>query len=112
MLGVRERLFVSEVGKRTGVEFHGVSVLSSVQLFATPWGIACWAPHLWDFPGMNTRVGCHFLFQGIFPTQGSNPHLLHWQVDSLANSKAQRDLSNSCNDVVNIAPKCFVLCTN
>ena len=27
-----------------------------------------------------------FLFQGIFPTQGSNPHLLsllHWQVDSL-----------------------------
>ena len=22
-------------------------------------------------------VGCHFLLQGIFPTQGSNPHLLH-----------------------------------
>ena len=30
----------------------------------------------WDFPSKNTRVGCHFLFQGIFPTQGSNPHLL------------------------------------
>ena len=28
-------------------------------------------------------VGCHFLLQGIFPTQGLNPHLLHWQVDSL-----------------------------
>ena len=26
---------------------------------------------------MNTRVGCHFLLQGIFPTQGSNPGLLH-----------------------------------
>ena len=26
----------------------------------------------WDFPGMNTGVGCHFLLQGIFPTQGSN----------------------------------------
>ena len=25
----------------------------------------------------------HFLLQGIFPTQGSNPHLLHWQTDSL-----------------------------
>ena len=28
----------------------------------------------------------HFLFQGIFQTQGSNPcllHLLHWQADSL-----------------------------
>ena len=23
-------------------------------------------------------MGCHFLLQGIFPTQGSNPHLLHW----------------------------------
>ena len=23
-------------------------------------------------PGKNTRVGCHFLLQGIFPTQGSN----------------------------------------
>ena len=25
----------------------------------------------------------HFLLQGIFPTQRSNPYLLHWQVDSL-----------------------------
>ena len=23
----------------------------------------------WDFPGENTGVGCHVLFQGIFPTQ-------------------------------------------
>ena len=30
----------------------------------------------WDFPGKNTGVGCHFLLHGIFPTQGSNPHLL------------------------------------
>ena len=40
----------------------------------------------WDFPGKNTGVGCHFLYQGIFLTQGSNPHLLkllHWQADSL-----------------------------
>ena len=36
-----------------------------------------------DFPGKNTGLVCHFLFQQIFPTQGSNPHLLHWQVDSL-----------------------------
>ena len=26
----------------------------------------------WDFPGKNTEGGCHFLFQGIFPDQGSN----------------------------------------
>ena len=37
----------------------------------------------WDFPGKNTGEGCHFLLQGIFPTQGSNLCLLHWQEDSL-----------------------------
>ena len=31
----------------------------------------------WDFTGKNTGVGCHFLLQGIFPTQGSNLGLLH-----------------------------------
>ena len=39
----------------------------------------------WDFLGKNAGVGCHFLLQGIFLTQGSNPlllHLLHWQADS------------------------------
>ena len=36
-----------------------------------------------DFPGKNTGVGCHFLLQGIFPTQGSNLHLPQWQADSL-----------------------------
>ena len=30
-----------------------------------------------DFPGKNTGMGCHFLLQGIFPTQGWNPGLLH-----------------------------------
>ena len=30
-----------------------------------------------DSPGKNTEVGCHVLLQGIFPTQGSNPGLLH-----------------------------------
>ena len=28
-------------------------------------------------PGKNTRVGCHALLQGIFPTQGLNPGLPH-----------------------------------
>ena len=31
----------------------------------------------WDSPGKNTGVGCHALLQRIFPTQGSNPGLLH-----------------------------------
>ena len=37
----------------------------------------------WNFSGKNTEAGCHFPLQGIFPTQGLNPHLLHWQADSL-----------------------------
>ena len=31
----------------------------------------------WDFPGKNTGEGCHFLLQGIFPTQGWNLGLSH-----------------------------------
>ena len=31
----------------------------------------------WDSPGKNSGVGSHSLLQGIFPTQGSNPSLLH-----------------------------------
>ena len=43
------------------------------------------ARHLcpWDSPGKNTGVGCHFLLQGIFLSQGSNLGLLHWQGNSL-----------------------------
>ena len=33
-------------------------------------------------------MGCQFLLQGIFPTQGLNLHLLHWQADSLPPGKS------------------------
>ena len=36
-----------------------------------------------NFSGKNTGVGCHFLLQGIVPTQRLNRHLLHRQADSL-----------------------------
>ena len=36
----------------------------------------------WYYPGKDTGVGCHSLLQWIFPTQGSNWHLLHWQAGS------------------------------
>ena len=44
-----------------------VKSLIRVRLFVTPW----------DSPGKSTGVGCPALLQGIFPTQGSNPGLLH-----------------------------------
>ena len=36
----------------------------------------------WDSPGQNTGVGCRFLLQGIFPTQGLNPGSPKFQADS------------------------------
>ena len=35
--------------------------------------------HQWDFPGKSSGVGCHFLLQKIFPTQGLNPGLPHYR---------------------------------
>jgi len=58
-------------------------LLSNYQFFATPWTVAIRLLCPWDFPGKNTEVGCHFLLQGIFLTQGLNPCLLPWQADSL-----------------------------
>ena len=34
----------------------------------------------WNSPDKNIGVGCHSLLQGIFPTQGSNPGLLHGRL--------------------------------
>ena len=53
----------------------GVQLLSRVQSFVTPWTARLLCPG--DFQSKNTGVSCHFLLQGIFPTQGSNLHLLH-----------------------------------
>ena len=47
-----------------------VKSLSHVRLFVTPWTVA-----YLDFPGKSTGVGCHFLLQEIFLTQGLNPGL-------------------------------------
>ena len=47
-----------------------------------------------DSPGKNTEVGCHALLQGIFPTQGSNPDLLHcrWVLYCLSHQENPRIL--------------------
>ena len=62
-----------------------VQSLRHIQLSGTPWTVACQAPLVCGvFPGSHSGVDCHFFLQGIFPVQGSNLHLLHWQADSLA----------------------------
>ena len=51
--------------------------------FVTPWTVAHQAPLSMGFPRQEYWSGLPFPTPGIFPTQGSNPHLLcllHWQV--------------------------------
>ena len=50
--------------------------LSRVQLFVIPWTVAHQPPLPVNYPSMNTGGGCHFLLQGIFPTQGWHSSLL------------------------------------
>ena len=63
---------------------HACSVVQSCQTFLRALRLSparLLSP--WNSPGKNTGVDCHFLIQGISPTLGLNPcllHLLHWQV--------------------------------
>ena len=59
----------------------------------------------WDSPGKNTGVGCHFLLQGIFQTQGLNLspfHLLALAGGSFTTSTTYRAwkkcLKDSCSN--------------
>ena len=72
------------------LQYVSVCLLSHVRLFVTPWTVSCQAPISMEFSRKKkkqnkTGVGCHFLLQGIFLTQGLNPYLfLCWQTDSLS----------------------------
>ena len=56
---------------------YGGLIARSCPTLGTAWTVAYQAVSPWDSPGKNTGVGCHFLLQGVFLTQGSNPCLLH-----------------------------------
>ena len=60
-----------------------VCMHSVVSDSATPLTIAHRVPLSMAFSRQEYWVGCHFLLQGTFLTQGSNLNLLHWQADSL-----------------------------
>ena len=56
-----------------------VQSLSRVQLSVTLWTVATKLLCPWDSSGKNVGVGCHFLLQGIIPTQRLNPGLLYFR---------------------------------
>ena len=63
-----------------------VLVVQSCPTLCNPMDLAHQAPLSMGFSRQHTGVGCHFLPEAIFPTQGLNPHLLHllrWQTGSL-----------------------------
>ena len=55
---------------------HACSVVAVLSNSVPPYGLSS-ARLLcpWHSPRKNTGVACHFLLQGICPTQGSNPRL-------------------------------------
>ena len=54
----------------TELNWTELIVLSRVQLFVTLWTITCQALLSMEFPRQDYWVGCHFLLQGVLPTQG------------------------------------------
>ena len=62
------------------MEVRGGLIAKSCPTLGTPWTLPARLLCPWDFSGKNTGVGCYFLFQGIFPTQWSNPCLLHCRL--------------------------------
>ena len=74
-------LKLSEILIKGLISHMHAQLLSHVWLFATPWPAKLLCP--WNFPGKNSGVGCHFLFQGIFLTQGSNPGIGEVRTQSL-----------------------------
>ena len=67
---------VAAPGRETGwlgVDCHCHLVTKSCLALFRPARLLC----PWDSLGKNTGAGCHFLLQGIFPTQGLNLCLLH-----------------------------------
>ena len=53
-----------------------LSGFSRVRLLATPWMVARQASLSVGLSRQEHWSGCHFLLQGIFPNQGSNPYLM------------------------------------
>ena len=73
-----------------------------------------------DSLGKNTGVGCHALLQGIFPTQGLNPGLLHhrqilYQLGYFLlrvkkKKKVTQGIENERGEVHKLIKECLLLC--
>ena len=71
-----------EMCSSNGCRSH-LSVAKLYLTFATSGMVACQVPLSMGFSRQEYWSGLQFPSPGIFPDQGSDPHLLHWQMDSL-----------------------------
>ena len=64
----------------------------------------------WNSPGKNTGVGSHSLFQGIFPTQGSNLGLPHcrWFLYCLSHQRSPYIPPPKFNGILYFCHICFI----
>ena len=85
-----------------------ISCFIHVQLLATLWVYPARLLCPWDSPGKNTGVGCHAFLQEIFPTQESNPGLLHCrQILYQLSYEGSPHISDSESEVTQ---SCLTLC--
>ena len=82
--GLRVKILVKSEVVVASAQTWLCSVSQSCPNLCDPMGCSLQRPLPWDFPGKDTGVGRHFLLQEFFLTQSSNPHLLHWQGNSLS----------------------------
>ena len=66
---------MEKMNKFKGLDLVKEIIAQSCPTLCSP--MDCSLQHPWDFPSKNTEMGCHFLLQGIFLTQRSNPDLPH-----------------------------------
>ena len=95
-------------------------MISRVQLFVTPWTVACQASLSMGFPRQEYWSGLPFPPPGdVFSTQGSNPDLLHCkqspalQVDSFRLSNEGKPITvcqSVSQSVSSVAQSCPTLC--
>ena len=84
-------------------------VLSHIQLSVTPWTAAHQAPLSREFSREESWSGLPFPSPGIFLTQGSSSHVLHWPVDSLPLSHldSPEQVLQSLNPLWNLCKSCL-----
>ena len=90
----RRGVMADDERQRDSAEALVPNIPSVMEVLSQPTRLPCPC----NSPGKNTRVGCHFLLQGIFLTQGSDLCLLcllHWQVGSLPLLLSHSVVSNS-----------------